>query len=232
MPAPESPRDRRGWFERVWAHREDILYPELFGEQSRGIFPIQADMLTEVFQQETFDPRWLHYGVMEYGPTDTRESWLYVTSGMSNDWESEEPDPAKTSGLGCEFVFETKAAGDWAILRLLHLMTFQILLCHGRYPGREPLSDYDRLPLRGPIREGDSALTHLTLAEPVGFARSVQLASGSFVFYQVVGITEAEAAHARQHGGRSLIEALTAAGHFPVTDPDREETRMKDLGSG
>jgi hypothetical protein len=178
------------WFEAVWEYREDVLYPSLFGNDKRGIFPIQAEMLTGMFKQETFDPRWLHYGVFEFAPTSARRSWLYVTSAMSNDWEAEWPDPTTPSGMGCEFVFETTEQSDWAILRMLHLMTFQILLYHGRYPNSGPLGDFHRIPLRGPIRPGQSKLTHWMLAPPSGFHREEHLDSGRFDFYQVVGVSE------------------------------------------
>ena len=75
--------------------------------------------------------------------------------------------------------------------RMLHAMAFQILLCHGRYPGRERLGDYDRLPLRSSIRMEPSVLTWLMLAPPIGFPRLAQLESGPFEFYQLVGITDA-----------------------------------------
>lgn len=214
---------KEGWFERVWEHREEVLYPSLFGSSRRGIFPIQAAMLTDMFKQESFDPRWLHCGVFEFAPTPSRDSWLYVTSGMSNDWEAASPDPTTPSGLGCEFVFETTQQAEWAILRLLHVMTFQILLCHGCYPGSEPLRDFDRIPLRGPIRAGQSLLTRLMVAPPSRFLREAQLDSGSFDFYQLVGISEAEAAFARAHDGPALLALLVAHGCFPVTDPDRKE---------
>lgn len=211
------------WFERVWAHREEVFYPSLFGPVSRGTFPISGEMLTGMFRQETYDPRWLHYGVLEFAPTPTRASWLYATSGMSNDWEADFPDPTTPSGLGCEFVFETTEQGDWAVLRLLHLMTFQILLCHGKYPGRAGMTDFDRVPLRQPIRPSASTLTRLMLAPPSTFPRAAQSESGSFDFYAVLGISEAEARFAQQHGGEALLERLRAAGHFPVTNPDRAE---------
>ena len=223
MPQTETKSDWQQWFERVWEHREEVLYPSLFGDARRGIFPIQAEMITGVFKQESFDPRWLHCGVFEFAPTIARSSWLYVTSGMSNDWEAERPDATTPSGFGCEFVFETTQQSDWAILRLLHLMTFQVLLCHGRYPGREPLSDFDRIPLRGPIRPEHSVLSYLMLAPPSRFPREAQLESGSFDFYQAVGISEAEAAYARSNNGSALLELLVAHGCFPVTDPDRRE---------
>jgi hypothetical protein len=222
----DTEQDWQEWFERVWAYREDVLYPSQFGHNSRGIFPIQAEMFTGLFKQESFDPRWLHYGVLEFSPTPTRDSWLYTTSGMSNDWEADRPDPTTPSGLGCEFVFETTQQSEWAILLLLHLMTFQILLCHGRYPGRKPLNDFDRIPLRDPIRSGNSVLTHLMLAPPSGFPREAQLDSGPFDFYQIVGISEAEAAFARSQDGSALLELLVAHGCFPVTDPNRREVAM------
>jgi hypothetical protein len=210
------------WFERIWEHREEVLYPSLFGKQSRGIFPIPAEMITGTFKQESLDARWLHHGVFEFAPSPTRNSWLYVTSGMSNDWNSAAPDPRTPSGIGCEFVFETPCQSDWAILKLLHVMTFHILLCHGRYPGKEPLGIDDRIPLGGAIREG-SVITQLMLAPPSGFAAEALLESGEVVFCQVVGISDAEASYARARGGEALVERLQAAGFFPITDPDRDE---------
>lgn len=220
--APQSTVDEN-WFERVWEHREEVLYPSLFGRQSRGIFPVQAAMFTDVFKQEEFDPRWLHCGVLEFAPSPSRDSWLYVTSGMSNDWEASSPDPSTSLGLGCEFVFETNQQEEWAILRVLHLLAFQILLCHNRFPGKEPLQDFDRIPLRSPICPGPSVLTRLMVAPPLQFPRECQLESGTFDFYQLVGISDAEAAFAQAHGGAALLERLIANGCFPVTDALRTE---------
>lgn len=211
------------WFERVWQYREEQLYPSLFGSTKKGVFTLTPEILTGTFKQESFDRRWLHYGVFEFEPTPSRKSWLYVTSGMSNDWEADAPDPKTPSGLGCEFVMETPESAQWAILRLLHAMTFQILLCHGRYPGRGPLGDYDRLPLHGSIRFEPSALTYLMLAPPSGFPRQAQLESGPFDFYQVTGITETEVEYARSHDGDALVTILQSRGAFPVTNPDRQD---------
>ena len=107
-----------------------------------------------------------------------------------------------------------------AIFRLLHAITFQILLCHGRYPGQEPLADYDRLPLRGSIRSEPSALTYLMVAPPTGFPRQAKLDSGPFDFYQLVGSTEAEARYARSHDRATLVDMLQAQDAFPVTNSD------------
>jgi hypothetical protein len=218
----QPPDNWQKWFELVWKHREEQLYPTLFGLESEGIFTLQADMLTGTFKQQSFDPRWLFHRVFQFAPTATRNSWLYVTSGMSNDWEADGPNPATSSGLGCEFVMETPRVARWAIFRLLHAMAFQILLCHGRYPGRAPLGGYHRIPLRSSICAEPSVLTWLMLAPPIGFPRQAQLESGPFEFHQLVGITEGEAGYARSHGGPALLEILRARGGFPVTNPDRQ----------
>lgn len=212
----------RVWFERVWAHREEEVYPSLFGRESKGIYPLSAEILTGTFKQESIDPRWLHYGVFRFAPTASRRSWLYVTSGMSNDWESDLPDPTGYSGLGCEFILETVAESQWAIVRLLHVMAFQILLAHQRYPGREMLSAYDRIPLKAPL-VGDSKLTFLIVAPPVGVPATVPLKSGRFEFFHLAAVTDSEAAFAREIGGSELLQAHTLAGLHPVIDPNRNE---------
>jgi hypothetical protein len=102
-------------------------------------------------------------------------------------------------------------------------MAFQILLCHGRYRARGPMSDFDRVPLRASIRPEDSVLTNLMLAPPARLPREVELETGPFDFYQVVGISDAEAAYARSHDGQALLDLLVEYGYFPVTDPDRSE---------
>src|SRR4051794_41676142 len=127
MTQADSKSEWQQWFDRVWEHREEVLYPSLFGETCRGIFPVQVEMLTGVFKQETFDPRWLHYGVVEFAPTGARRSWLYVTSGMSNDWDAERIDGTTPSGLGYEVVFQTTEPSEWPIIRFVHLMAFQLL---------------------------------------------------------------------------------------------------------
>lgn len=211
----------RQWFERVWAYREDELYPSLFGKEREGIFTLSPQIFTGPFAQKDIDPRWLHYGVFRFAPTESRNSWLHVTSGMSTAWDAEMPDPNATSGLGCEYVLESSAKGDWAILRLLHAMAFQILLCHGRYAGKSPLAAYDRIPLREPINGAASALTWLMVTPSPRVTEDVQMESGKFSFFQLIGVTDAEAAHARSYGGAATVDLLRSKGSFPVTDPDR-----------
>src|SRR6516225_5170137 len=84
--------------------REEKAYPCLFWPRVGGIFPLQVEMFTRQFGQSNVDPRWLHYGVFEFAPTETRHSWLYVTSGHSNPWDQspEEFDPESESGVGVD----------------------------------------------------------------------------------------------------------------------------------
>lgn len=208
------------WFEEVWANREETVYPKLFGPLGRGIFPLSSAIFSDVFKQDS-DPRWLHFGVFEVPPTNERSSWLYVTSAMSNAWEDDKPNPDGPSGFGCEFVFETLEQNDWAIIRLQHLMAFQILLVHGRYPGREPLTPYDRVPLRDSISDEPSDIQWLFLAPPESYAPRFELASGWVDLFAIVGATGEEAAYAREHGGDKLVKILKRHGAFPVTDPNR-----------
>ncbi len=215
--------EARDWFEAVWQKREEQVYPELFGQIGQCIFPLSVSLFTETFKQD-FDPRWLHCGVFESPPCDQHKSWLYVTSGMSNAWEDEQPDADGPSGLGCEFVFESSVQGNWAILRIQQLMAFQILLAHDRYPGRDLLSSFDRIPLRGSITPEDSVLTHLMIAPPVGYPASFGLESGQVDLLAVVGISDAEAQFARDHDGAALLQILQQNNAFPVTDPTRQCT--------
>jgi hypothetical protein len=210
------------WFERIWEEREEQVYPELFGPAKGGIYTLAPSVFLETFQQESFDPRWLHYGVFEVPPTPSRGSWLYVTSGLSNAWEDDEPVPSGPSGLGREFVFETTASAKWAILRVQHVMTFQILLSCGRFPGRDTLDLYDRIPLRASITPGPSDLRWIMLAPPEGYPVSFNLESGRVDLVALVGITDAEAQYARDRGGDNLLKLLKERGAFPVTAPGRD----------
>jgi hypothetical protein len=207
--------------DRAWADREEAAYPALFGDLGPGIYPLESSLFTEAFRQTSVDPRWLHYGVFRSPPSATRPHWAFVTSGLSNPWEADVSNTV--SGLGHELVLEAPVGPDWLLWRVQHVLAFQILLAHGRYPGREPLGPYDRLPLRGPLDPGGrSELTYLMVCPPVDSRRSIRLVSGAVELYSLVGITEAEAAFARDEGGERLESLLREVGAFPVTAPDRQ----------
>jgi hypothetical protein len=139
--------------EAVWEHREEVVYPDLFGPFSRGTFALTPEHFSGPFGCTEIDPRWLHYGVLEYGPTPNRDSWIYVTSGLSNPWEKE-PDrysESETSGFGTELVLEVPTQGEWAVVALCHMLAYDILLAHGHFGDYEPLRVGARVPLGASI---------------------------------------------------------------------------------
>ncbi|HKR07785.1 MAG TPA: suppressor of fused domain protein [Gemmatimonadaceae bacterium] len=220
MSGPEQSRERPTLLERAWEEREEVVYLRLFGPLERSIFLLDTHLFQEAFNQTEIDPRWLHIGVMIAAPTAVRSSWLYVSSGLSNPWESEVP--TKYSGFGCELLLEAPSRADWAIRRLRQMVAYELLLAAGRYPERERLGYYDRVPLQSPITfSGESQLRNLMAtptSEPAGY---FDLESGRAELLTLVGITDDEVEHARAHGGEALVRQLRERGAFPVTDPER-----------
>ena len=210
--------------EEVWAYREETLYPTLFGEARRGIFPLDFNLFADVFAQKEVDPRWLHLGIFEYAPTPQRSSWLYVSSGGSTPWETDpdEYDVDAYSWLGVEFVLEAPGQADWPICTLQRLLAYQVLLTHGRLGDYPPLDYGHRLPAGGTIDgSASSHLTFLAIAKATHYPSSATLQSGKFDFLHAVGITEQERDFAKATSTEELIAKLNANSAFPMTDPDR-----------
>jgi len=212
--------------EQVWEHREESIYPTWFGSTSRGTFVLSGELFTGVFSQENFDPRWLHYGVVEFAPTEERDSWLYVSSGASNPWElePEEYSDSEISGFGTELVLEVPGQAEWAIVILQRILAFNILLAHGRYGDKLALDYGDRIPLRAPITlEGDSLIQNLVVTKPTHYGDHFILESGRVDFLHLVGTTDRENDFAKNHGSLELCDRLLASGYAPITQPDRPE---------
>lgn len=210
--------------ETVWAHREDVVFPEIFGGVSRGIFPLSQNSF-QPFPDAQIDPRWLHYGVFEYAPTERRESWLYVTSGHSNPWDlsPEEYQPEAISGAGVEFSIETQEKGDWAILFLLRILAFDLLLSSGQLGKKPPLGLHDRIPLGGPIDgNAGTSVKNVILHTPESFSSSFQLPSGKVDILQFIGVTDGERDLARDAGFNVLRDKLLSEGNFPSTNLHRQ----------
>jgi len=207
--------------EEAWEFREEKLYAAHFGSQRQGIYVLDRELFTNVFRQESYDPRWLTHGVFEFEPTEERPSWIYVSSGLSNAWEADRPEPNGPSGLGYEFVFQCLTQSRWALLLLQRMVAFQILLAAGRFPGRGRLAIWDRIPLRSPIDGESSQLTWVVLTPSIEYAGVKQLPSGQFQFAQFVGITEKEAEYARTSGSEELLRLLLKHKAASITDPNR-----------
>jgi hypothetical protein len=63
-----------GFLERVWAFREEQIYPDVFGDLGNGIFTLDQETFL-VFEQSP-DPRWLFTGVFESAPSSKHFGWL------------------------------------------------------------------------------------------------------------------------------------------------------------
>lgn len=215
--------------EAVWAYREESLYPNLFGEMRRGIFPLSFELFAEFFGQDNVDPRWLHLGVFEFAPNLNRRSWLYVTSGGSTPWESDPSayDASEYSWLGVEFVIEAPEQSDWPVRVLQRLLAYQVLVCHARFGDVPPLDYGHRIPAGGSIDgSNDSVLRFLALAKPDHYPCNAQLASGKFDFLHVIGMTETERDFAKAASKEQLLAVLKAQDAYPVTNPRRPEVAL------
>ena len=186
--------------EDAWEEREEVVYPEVFGDTGPGIYPLSNDVF-EQLDAQSVDPRWLTHGVFQSPPNDTRNTWVYVTSGMSNPWESDEPQDY--SGFGVEFVLETEQASTWAINVLHTLMAYNLMLASGQM-GEPGLLDYgDRIPCA--LSDDIAAMV---IAPPFQLPEHIDIKSGRVDFLQIVGVTEAELTHAQETSSEALIELL------------------------
>ncbi|TIS72792.1 MAG: suppressor of fused domain protein, partial [Mesorhizobium sp.] len=210
--------------EEVWRIREEKIYPTLFGAEQRGIFTLSSELFAQRFGVKEIDPTWPFYGVFEFAPTPQRPFWLYVTSGHSNPWreESDGYDPASQSGAGIEFIFASAERGDWATQCLQNLLAFDLLLDVGHFPGGQPLTEGDRIPIRSPINGKENCLIrNVILSRPASLPTGFQLPSGQVDLLTFTGITDSELAFAKENGTEALIDWLQPLGFFPVTDPHR-----------
>ncbi len=210
------------WFENAWAVREDILYRTHFGELGDGIYTLDAELFRTQFHQESIDPRWLTEGVFECPPNGARHHWLYVTSGLSNAWEVDSPNPDESSGLGCEFILECPQQSMWALQLLRRMVAFQILLSVGRFQDKGLLRIWDRIPLNAPIDGKSSVLNWVLLTPHPVIQLPQQIPSGRFQFISLVGITEDEAEFARKNSGEELLKLLKLRNAWSVIDPMRQ----------
>ncbi|WP_340115206.1 suppressor of fused domain protein [Pelagibius sp. 7325] len=212
-----------GSLEEVWEQREQQIYPKWFGPESRGIFTLTPDLFRQLGQSEV-DPCWLSIGIFEFAPTESRPTWIYVSSGISNPWETD-PKEYSTEGyseIGTELVLETPHQADWANSILQRLVAFDVLISWG-LKGDVPTFDYGhRIPLNAPISPTEeSALRNVIAWKPEHYEPSFVVPSGRVDFIHLAGMSDAELAYAKEHGSDRLAALMIEHGAFPVTDPAR-----------
>ena len=201
------------FLEESWEEREEKSYKKIFGDTGPGIFPLSNEIFDRM-NAKAIDPRWLTHGVFKCPPTDDRSTWAYVTSGMSNPWEAEEPE--EYSGLGVEFLMETDNEETWAVEVLQTLMAYNLLLAAGQMGDFPPL-DYGH---RVPLALSDSIKT-MMFTHPVIFPSNFCIKSGTVDLLQVVGITPSELESAKQTSSDEIREKLVSNTGGLVTDKGR-----------
>jgi len=173
------------FLEEVWEEREEVHYRTIFGATSSAIYTLSSDNFKQ-YNCKKIDPTWLTYGVIKSEPTTKRKTWAYVTSGMSNPWESDVCEAY--SSLGMEFVLETEEESTWAIEVLHTLMAYNILLSVGYFENLSIFDYGDRVPL-----SLSSQIKVMLFTYPLNFPHNFLLPSGKVDLIQVVGITRDEA---------------------------------------
>jgi hypothetical protein len=202
--------------ETAWEQREEVIYKSLFGDLGKGLYAMQEQMFTGQFGCEQIDPRWLEHGVFKCPPHGTRKTWLYVSTGLSNPWESEELQPF--SGFGSELFIETEQEADWAVQVLRWLVAFNIMIVIGKYDQKRILNVDDRIPMAI-----EPNITELMVVTPDEYPSSFDLASGKVRLLQVVGITANEANYAQNTNSQELAKNLLSMRSNYTTDPDRAD---------
>lgn len=213
-------RTDNDWLEEAWLYRDTVLYPKQLGSGSTGTITTIPYVAFAQMGAEQVDPRWLHCGVLVFPPTAGRRHYTFLTSGLSNAWDDNEPDPASISGLGIELRIDTFSDEHWAKDVLLRLSAMQLLVGAGRLAGVRLLGHGDRIRVGAETFGGESRMTSLLATE----VADLQLPSGAFRVIQLFAITDAERQLATAHGTDALLTSLREMTAYPVNDIARHST--------
>lgn len=211
------------WFSSVWEHREDVVYKELFGELNDA-FKISAEVFEKGFNLQVEEEFWTANAVLEYKPTDKRNSWLYVSSGLSNP-VGQEPssiDEKGYSGLGFEMLIETKEQSHWPVHLLHDLIAYQVLVACSRIEGE--VFDFDQVVPIGKILP-NSDLAHVVILESIdgcSYPPGFSLASGGVDLFVLFGMTEDEIATISSKEPSDLVSKYQDFEGFPIIDIHRK----------
>jgi len=203
----------------AWEQRDESFYPALFGQAEGAPILLTEELFKNEFARNSIHPFWLHHGILTFSPNENRGTWLYATSGLSNAFDSEIDD---YSGLGVEFILETKEKAQWAADKLARLMAFNLLIAAGHYRDQSDLTLGSIVRLDTPINgEDDCKLTNFIAHRPLGRARDFQLVTGKVELLQMVAITDEEDDFADKEGHGALEEKLSATDQIQFINPNR-----------
>lgn len=206
--------------ETVWEQREEKIYPALFGDIGQGIYTLPHNLFKDRFGYETVDPRWFHYGVFKSPPNSNRQTWLYVSSGMSNPWDTDHKEDY--SGLGIELILETTDDQPWAIPLVHSLIAYNLMLSVGKFGDKPLLTQGARIPQ--PIKPN---ISHLALVSPADFPSTIETDGGNVDLLQIIGLTQDEFEHAKAFGTAEIFKLLQQNNHSLAINPERESSLGK-----
>jgi hypothetical protein len=220
------------WFDSIIMERELARYPAFFGETQSEFYTF-PDHLVSKESLEMLEETGMSLNlVIEYAPNEKRNSWLYVTSGLTNP-SGEDPqsiDPTDYSGIGFEMIIETNEKCLWPV-NVLHMMMFsQCLISSGMVEG-DLLEYKDIFPLSDGAIKGSQICSFVAIdpdqrcSYPTGF----ELSTGKVDFFPLFGITlSEEKLFLGNKLGVSFMEFLEKAG-YPVVDPLRIGLTLDDF---
>ena len=148
---------------------------------------------------------WSGGGIYQYPPNGARNSWHYVTSGLSqpeiDDDATPQPvideDGERYSGFGLELVISTSERAAWAPTVLFNIVKYLLFQDNARIilPG-------DRLPCNGPlVLETNTPLTYLVATTSTEYETDILLPVGQCHLVHLVGCTQGEIDSALTMGG-------------------------------
>lgn len=213
-PPTNEPDD---WFEETWRYRDEVVYPQILGSKTDGSIITIPHVAFAQMGVERVDPRWLHCGVLTFPPAAERPSFTLVTSGLSNAWDDDRPDPASVSGLGIELRIDAIANEHWAKDVLLRLAAMQLLIGAGRIARARLVGDGDRIKVGAETFGGRTTMMALLATKDT----DLKLRSGTFALIRLFAISDAEREYASAHGDESLVVALREKTAYPVNDITR-----------
>jgi Suppressor of fused protein (SUFU) len=160
----------------------------------------RAQVATPTFDLATrilpsFDPMWLHNGVLVFEPTNERRHWVYTTSGLSTPWYAQDEADLASDGpsaVGYELSMAVTEESDWPIQILNVLMLVSLGIWSGRMPGRL-FARGERVPLAPMgLQFRDTQIATLLTMSPPFASPSFALRSGRVEWIHLLGVTQDE----------------------------------------
>lgn len=216
---PELTADERVHAAHMKA-REDA-FMAIFGDtepKDQILSPGEADLTVN----------WPGGGIHQYAPRPGRSGWHYLTHGLAQPFDFDEPPPQKNgheriSGFGVELVISTPGESQWAPQLLLNFVRYLLFDDDASVflPG-------DRIPCAAfSDVESGTKITHLICVKSPEYEHEILLPGGGCTLVHFMGVTSAEIARAKALGPSGpgtevLFGVFVELGISPVTDLKRK----------